>query len=229
MFEVIPAINAENWETVKERIKIISPYTEWVHLDVADGTFTKNITWHNPEDLKSPDLPPNIHIETHLMIAEPEKKLQPWVKVGVRRVIIHWEALRPRGIFNLGFNKKIENISKFLKENWVDFGVSIIFKTDPKGLEPYIQFFDMIQILAVEPGFAGQTFNKDALSRISEVKRMIRMFKPQIKIEVDGGINKTNIKDCYIQGADIFAAASAIFGAVEPHLALEDLKKAILM
>lgn len=227
MLEIIPTINAEDWETVKKRIEIIAPHTEWVQLDIADGTFTKNATWRNPGDLKS-GVSQSVRLEAHLMVAEPERKLEPWIKAGVRRVILHWEALRTGGIFKASARKKIEAISKVLRENWVEFGVSVIFRTNPKEIEPYLNFFDMVQVLAVEPGLAEQALRPETFAVIGEMKRITNAIKPQIKIEVDGGVNVTNIKECYLAGADIVAVASAIFGAAEPHLALESLKRAVL-
>ncbi len=229
MVEVIPAINATDWETVKRRIQLIAPYTDWIHLDVADGTFTKNITWHNAADLAQGDIPKNIRFEAHLMVDSPEKKLEQWIKVGVRRVILHWEALRPRGIFKGARRKNLENIATLLKENWVEFGISVIFRTDPAELGPYLNFFDMIQVLAVEPGLAGQIpHEREAILAVRNIKKMIIRDKPQIKIEVDGGVNTTNIKAFYLAGANIVAAASAVFGAAEPHLALEALKRSVI-
>ena len=228
MVEIIPAINAENWETVKKRVELIAPYTEWVHLDVADGTFTQNTTWYNVEDLKSGGIPRSVRLEAHLMVAEPERKLEPWIKAGVRRIILQWEILRPKGIFKGSARKNLEAIAKVLQENWVEFGVSVITRTNPKELEPYLGLFDMIQVLAVEPGLAGQAFRPEALVMVRNLKRMIKAAKPQVKIEVDGGVNATNIRDCYFAGTNAVAAASAIFGATEPHLALEALKRAVL-
>lgn len=228
MVEIIPAINAADWETVKKRIEIIAPYAEWVHLDVADGTFTRNVTWHNAGDLKSDGVPQHIRLEAHLMVADPEQKLEPWIGAGVRRIILHWETLRPKGIFKTSARKKLEAISKVLQENWVEFGVAVLFRTNPRVLEPYLDLLDMVQVLAVEPGLAGQMFRPEALPVVREIKRMLSAAKPQVKIEVDGGVNATNIKDCYLAGANIVAAASAIFGAAEPHLALETLKRAVL-
>jgi ribulose-phosphate 3-epimerase len=227
MLEIIPAINAEDWETVKNRINLIAPYTEWLHLDVADGKFTRNITWGNAEDLRR-EGPKNIRFEAHLMVVEPEKQLEPWIKAGIRRIILHWEALKPKGFWPRNVKKRIEAIGETLHENWVEFGLAILYRSQPEDIRPFINLLDMVQVLAVEPGLAGQSFQPQALEVVREVKRMIYAIKPEVKIEVDGGVNATNIKECYLVGANIVAAASAIFGAREPHLALENLKRSVL-
>lgn len=227
MIEIIPAINAADWETVRKQINLIAPYSDWVHLDVTDGKFTKNLTWNTPEDLKG-GIPTHVRFEAHLMIAEPEKNLQPWIKAGMRRIILQWEALRPSGPFKFGTRKAIQRIASQFKENWVEFGLSCVFRTDIRELEPYLPFLDMVQVLAVEPGLAGQKFQNAALEHVSAARRMVNAVKPEIKIEVDGGVNTENIKDIYFAGANVAAAASAIFGAAEPNLALEALKRAVL-
>lgn len=228
MLEIIPAINAADWATVKKQIDLISPYTEWVHLDAADGKFTKNITWNNAEDLKR-EGPKNIRFEAHLMLQNPEHQLDPWIKAGARRVILHWEALKPRGIFGGSARKKIEAISQTLRENWVEFGLSLFYHTNPQEIKPHLDLVDMVQVLAVKPGLAGQVaYTKEALEAIQKVNHMATANKSQLKIEIDGGVNATNIKDFYLAGANVAVAASAIFGAQEPQRALESLKRAVL-
>lgn len=228
MLEIIPAINAADWATVKKQIEWIAPYTEWVHLDAADGKFTKNITWHNAEDLGR-EGPKNIRFEAHLMLQDPERQLDPWIKAGVRRVILHWEALKPRGIFGGSARKKIEAVAKTLQENWVEFGIALLYRTNPQEIKPHLDLVDMVQVLAVEPGLAGQAAHSlEAFEAVRMIKQMANLAKPQLKIEIDGGINASNIKEFYLAGANVAAAASAIFGAQEPQRALESLKRALL-
>lgn len=227
MLEIIPAINAEDWETVNSRIEAISSYADWVHLDVADGKFTKNVTWNNPDDLKTINVK-YVRIEAHLMILEPEKHLEQWAKSGIRRAILHWETLKPKGIFGGSPRKKLEQISQILKDNWVELGLSVLYKTNVREIEPYLDLVDLAQLLAVEPGLAGQEFRPEVVAKLRELRQMVNAVNPQIKIEIDGGVNVSNVKELYIAGANVVAAASAIFGAAEPNLALETLKRAVL-
>src|SRR3989344_91353 len=89
--EIIPAVNQEDWDSGGERIRIVELYVEWVHLDVADGTFTPNKLWENPLDLK--DFKTPLKIEVHLMIKRPETVVGDWITAGAKRIIVHAEAL----------------------------------------------------------------------------------------------------------------------------------------
>src|SRR3989338_5451229 len=89
--EIIPAVNEEVWGLVEERIRKVEPYAEWVHLDVADGTFTPNQLWQNPLDLK--DFKTPLKIEVHLMMKRPETVVGDWITAGAKRIIVHPEAL----------------------------------------------------------------------------------------------------------------------------------------
>jgi len=227
MLDIIPAINATDWATVKARIEAIAPFADWVHLDAADGKFTKNLTWNNPKDLKTLETAKHLRLEVHIMAIEPEKALDDWIKAGVRRIILHWEALKPRWVFVGDGRKKIEDIARTLRENWVEFGIAILYRTPARNIASFLDLVDMVQVLGVEPGLAGQVLHGEAMERIAELRQIREEKNLNFKIEVDGGVNIGTIKDIYLAGADMVAAASAVFGSAEPARMLEALKRAI--
>lgn len=207
MVEVIPAINAENFEEVKSRLKLVKPYTKWVQLDVADGTFTKNTTWHNPADLLS--IETSLNIEVHLMINEIEKRVGDWFMPPVKRIIFHLEA-----------SKDPHTVIKKCKEAGKEVGVAIGPDSSWTQLTPFLGKVALFQILAVYPGFAGQEFQKEALKKIE----YLRSNCPSAKIEVDGGVTRENAKEIILAGADIIVAASAIFNEKNIGEAIEKLR-----
>ena len=87
--EIIPTILVKTFEEVKERIKLVENYVDWVQLDIMDGVFVENLTWNNPEDLK--DFKTKVKLEAHLMVQNPEKIIDSWLEV-VDRIIIHQES-----------------------------------------------------------------------------------------------------------------------------------------
>lgn len=207
MVEVIPAINAENFEEVKRRLKLVKPHTKWVQLDVADGTFTKNITWHNAEDLSS--IETSLNIETHLMINGIEERVKDWFVPVVKRIVFHLEAAKdPYAVI-----KKCKGAGK-------EVGLAVGPDGSWTQLTPFLGKVDLFQILAVYPGLAGQTFQKEALKKIE----YLRSNCPSAKIEADGGITKENVKEIISAGADIVVAASAIFNEKNIREAIEQLK-----
>lgn len=205
--QVVPAINATDFEVVEKQATIAAGLSDWVHLDVADGTFTKNITWAEPEKL--PELR-KANYEIHLMVAHPEEVAEAWLKNGAKRLIIHLETL-----------VKPETILKLADKYGAQVMLSIVTQTPVDDLLPYLEHFQYFQILAVPPGLAGQRFGWENIQKIN----FLRQKAPAAIIEVDGGINLETAKLCKNAGANIVASASYIFGSGNPKVAYEELKK----
>lgn len=207
MIEIIPAINAENFRDVTEKIKRVEPYVRWVHIDVADGTFTKNILWHNAKDLLMLKTP--LFIEVHLMVTDIEKKISSWLLPNVRRVIFHVETAKdPRSIVRVCHAADIEA------------GIAVHPDTSWEQLLPYVKEADIIQTLAVVPGHAGQVFQKKIIKKIEGLRRMCST----CLIEVDGGMNKETAGRAIQAGATHIVAASAIFNGGDIEKNIKDLQ-----
>ncbi|PIR07445.1 ribulose-phosphate 3-epimerase [Candidatus Jorgensenbacteria bacterium CG11_big_fil_rev_8_21_14_0_20_38_23] len=214
--EIIPAINTDSFEELKRRIKLVEPFVNpvpprreagWVQFDIADGTFTKNTTWHNAEDLLSLKTFPNI--EVHLMINNIEERIEEWLIAPVKRIIFHLEAAK-----NPDF--VIEKCRKAGKE----VGIAINPDTPWTKLVPYFQKADLFQVLGVYPGLAGQKFQEECFDKITHLRKQCK----NCIIEVDGGMNKETAKKVVEAGADIIVAASAIFDSRDIKKAIEELK-----
>lgn len=207
MPEIIPSINEEIFEGVKNKIKLVEPYVKWAHLDVYDGTFTPYSSWHNANDLLNFETP--LKIELHLMIEDMDKRWGEWVLPCVDRIIFHKEAAHdPQFV--------LEKIKKSKKEA----GIAIRPATDWAELKEFLKTADIVQTLAVNPGLAGQTFKPEILEKIKH----IRDYNPQAIIEVDGGINLETGKRCVKAGANVLVAANYIFGSKNIAKAINNLK-----
>lgn len=194
MADIIPAINADNFEEIKEKIKLVESYAKWLHLDVADGTFTKNTVWHNADDLQGLDA--SLLIEVHLMINDVEKRVVDWFLPVIKRIIFHLEAV-----------KDADFIIAKCREAGKEAGIAINPETSWTRLYPYFGKADMFQILGVRPGLAGQKFNEEVLRKIEEVRKNCQ----NCIIESDGGMNEETALKAVQAGANLIAAASAIF------------------
>ena len=194
MADIIPAINADNFEEIKEKIKLVEPYAKWAHLDVADGTFAKNTVWHNAGDLRELDTP--LLIEVHLMINDVEKRVVDWFLPNIKRIIFHLEAV-----------KDADFVFAKCREAGKEAGLAINPETSWTRLYPYFGKADMFQILGVRPGLAGQKFNEEVLHKIEKVRKNC----PSCIIESDGGMNEETALKAVRAGANLIAAASAIF------------------
>lgn len=217
--EIIPAVNAIDWRTVEERIKLVESHARWVHLDVADGTFTPNALWNNPADLKN--LKTTLQLEVHLMVKNPEQVIDVWIAAGAKRIIVHIEAIAD---FDL-IKKKCDAAKVLLT-------LSITSESSWTVLVPYAKRnIVSFQILTVHPGISGQQFiDEGHLSQsylesgYEKIKRLHEQC-PMCDIEVDGGIKIGIAKKCKEAGANLFAAASAIYGEPDIAKAIEDLKR----
>lgn len=197
---------------------------DWIHIDVTDAKFTYNKTWNNPEELKKllkAHKEFNFKIGVHLMVEEPEKVMGKWLEAGVKRVIAHLEAILDKKYRHpaVAPEKIIEDIFKQSSK----FGAEVMLSTNPETklekMETYLEGFAAFQVLAVNPGLAGQKFLPTVLEKV----RFLRHHFPNAKIEVDGGVNLETARLVKEAGADILTAASYIFDNKNPKEAYSKL------
>ena len=223
--QIIPAINEIDFEEIKKKILAAESFgAEWVHLDIADGKFTPNLLWNSPKDLDSLHLKPltlNLNIEVHLMVENPEDVLEDWLVSGIKRIFIHYESM-----------SDFRAIKERCGEAGVELGLAIGPHIPVEGLFEYKRKVSYFLILAVEPGISGQKFSAgDGSSsggqdnQLEKIK-LLREKMPNVKIEVDGGINIYNAFDIKQAGADILVSASYIWNSKNPEKAFELLKDA---
>ncbi len=212
--QVIPVINCPGFKCAKNLTETAVQFRSgWVHIDVVDGNFAKNVTWGNPNELASIKAAyPNINFEIHLMVEEPEEVIKAWFQGGAKRVIVHLET-----ISNPDFLLDVAD------EHGGEVMLAIAPSTPVDLLLPHTNSFRYFQILAVSPGPAGQKFKMEILEKI----RFLRQMAPDAKIEVDGGITPETARLAKIAGADIVASASYIFGSKNPKQAYEELNGSI--
>ncbi len=194
MTEIVPAINVRTFAEVEKQIRIAEKYARWIHVDVADGSFTPDAVWHDARDLLN--FTSSASIEIHLMVTDPMSKIIEWLKTPMARLIFHIETTDdPRGIIRM------------LREAGVEAGLAIAPQTAPDILLPYADDVQLFQTLAVSPGPAGQSFDKNTLEKIA----FLRAHAPNVPIEVDGGIKEGVAKSCAHAGASFVVVGSALF------------------
>lgn len=194
MAEIIPVVNVTNFAQLEERIRIAEKFARWIHIDVADGTFTKVILWHNARELKN--FKSSAKLEIHLMAANPEEKISEWLAPNISRVIFHYEtAIDADGIIERTHKADIES------------GIAICRGISPDVLLPFVGKADLFQTLAVTPGPSGQEFDPVTIDKI----KRLRVLAPRVPIEVDGGIKVGVVRECVRAGAMFLAAGHALF------------------
>ncbi len=213
--EVIPVINCydRDFECVLAKVAVAEKFLkkgDWLHLDACDGRFAFNKTWRNPTQWAN--LRSEFNLEVHLMVEEPEKHIGDWIAAGAKRLIVHVEALT-------------EETAKHIVGQAKRRGVEVMLSSNPHTttaeLWPYLKTFKEYQVLAVDPGPAGQKFLPSVLPKI----RFLRNFAPNAKIEVDGGMTPETVKEVKAAGTNVVVSATYIFGSKDPKKAYKTLQK----
>lgn len=205
---IAPSILSADFSKLGQEIRDVEKAgADWIHIDVMDGHFVPNITL-GAAVVKSIRPVTKLPLDVHLMISEPEKYVESFVKAGADIITFHIESEDdPKGIIKLirYYKKKV--------------GVSVKPKTDIKAIEAVLPMVDMVLVMTVEPGFGGQTFMFDCVSKIGEVRKIFKK-----DIQVDGGVSETTAADVINAGANIIVAGTSVFGTKDYAVAIKKLR-----
>lgn len=197
---IAPSILSADFANLgRDILEIEKSGAEFVHIDVMDGSFVPNISIGLPV-IKSIRRLTNLTFDVHLMIENPSKYVEDFIEAGADLITFHYEA-------ETHIDRTINYIKSFDKK----VGVAINPSTPVSVLKHIIPVVDMILIMSVNPGFGGQKFIDYAKEKIKEVEEISSKVNPSLLIQVDGGIDVTNIKSVAECGANVFVAGSAVF------------------
>lgn len=187
---------------------------EWVHIDVMDGVFVPNISFGFPV-MKPIRQATKKVLDVHLMIVEPEKYVEKFVKEGADYVTFHVEA-----------TEQIRHCIDLIHNAGAKAGVSIKPATPTRVLRDLLSKIDLVLVMSVEPGFGGQSFMPNAIDKVRELAAMRKEQGLDFLIEVDGGISSKNAALLFDAGAEALVAGSAVFKAEKPEQEIIDMLEA---
>jgi len=186
-----------------------------LHLDVMDGHFVPNITF-GPKMVADIRKLTKLPLDVHLMISEPEKYVDEFVKAGADWVSVHYEA-----------SNHLNRLVQQVRDAGAKAGVVINPATPVNVLEEILPFIDFVLLMSVNPGFGGQKFIKTSVEKAKKLAGMIKKMELDVMIEMDGGIGPANIKTLSDAGVNVFVAGNAVFGASDPAAVIAEMKKQI--
>ncbi len=198
--KISPSILSCNFSKLGEEIESLEKAgADLIHIDVMDGHFVPNITI-GPEVIKKIRPLTKIPFDVHLMISPVDNFIEDFANAGSDIITIHPEATKD-------LKKSIELIKKFDKK----VGISLNPNSEISLVEPYLNNIDLILVMSVNPGFAGQKFKPEVLKKLEKIKKIIVSKNLKIDLEIDGGISFQNSIDAKNAGANILVSGSTIF------------------
>ena len=187
---------------------------KWLHVDIMDGIFVPNITF-GPGVVKGMRKVSDLVLDVHLMIDRPLRYVKHFCEAGADYLTIHVEADTPENTM-----EAIRQIREF----GVKPGIVVKPNTPAEAIAQYLPLVDMVLVMTVEPGFGGQKFMAHMMPKVKQLRAMLDQVNPACHLEVDGGVDLHTVQTCKENGANVFVAGSAFYGAQDKKAFVEGIE-----
>ncbi len=214
MFIVSPSALAADFAKLGDELKKVQKAgAAYIHLDVMDGIFVPNISFGAPM-ISSLRKSSQLIFDVHLMITEPQRYIDDFIKAGADIITIHYESCDDPA-----------EVIRYIKSKEVKAGLSIKPATPAEAIYDLLPMLDMALVMTVEPGFGGQKMMPDMLEKVRKIRKYADEHKLKLDIEVDGGLTADNVGMATEAGANVIVAGSAVFNAAKPSDVIKKMKE----
>ena len=210
---IAPSILSADFAKLGDEIAMLEAGgADWIHVDVMDGCFVPNLTF-GTKVIETTRKHSSLPLDVHLMVVQPEKYFDDFASAGATGLTIHAEV-------SPHLHRQLVRI----RELGCTAGVAINPSTPLAAVGDVLEELDLLLVMSVNPGFGGQRFIRHSLDRIAQARQMLEAARSRATLEVDGGINRATIVECWRAGADAFVAGNAIFSASDPRAEIGALR-----
>ncbi|MBM3231228.1 ribulose-phosphate 3-epimerase [Candidatus Peregrinibacteria bacterium] len=206
---ITPSILSADFARLQEEVESVEPYADWLQVDVMDGHFVPNLSFGAPV-LKS--LKTKLPLDVHLMVENPAERIDEFLALKVRHITFHAEVVAG--------TKARKDLINRIHKGGASAGIALNPETPIDDIADVLADIDLLLVMSVQPGFGGQKFLPEVLSKV----RQARKEYPKLMIQMDGGIDATTAKMCIEAGADNLVSGSFIFRSSDRTMAIASLR-----